>query len=83
MYAFGLEECGDYKSALKHGEIALNLNKYDCWATHAITHCYEMRSNYTLGINFLESTINDWSVRFKLIYYTTKHFFAATLKNLN
>lgn len=64
MYAFGLEECGNYNLALKHAEIALNLNKYDYWATHAIAHCYEMRNDFTNGIKYLESTVNDWSVRF-------------------
>lgn len=64
MYAFGLEECGDYTLAKKHGHIALDLNKHDTWATHAIAHCFEMSSDYTNGIQFLESTVNNWSVRF-------------------
>uniref|UniRef100_A0A915EWJ8 Tetratricopeptide repeat protein 38 n=1 Tax=Ditylenchus dipsaci TaxID=166011 RepID=A0A915EWJ8_9BILA len=61
MYAFGLEECGDYLNAMKHGHAALEINRQDCWATHAVAHCYEMKGEHDQGIEFMESSNEDWS----------------------
>ncbi|TMS34889.1 hypothetical protein L596_002391 [Steinernema carpocapsae] len=61
MYAFGLEECGEYTESEKHARKALELQPQDCWATHAVAHCYEMSSCYEEGIKFMESTVQDWS----------------------
>ncbi|KAI1720119.1 tetratricopeptide repeat protein 38 [Ditylenchus destructor] len=61
MLAFGLEESGQYDSARKHAETALEMNRQDCWATHAIAHCNEMEGKYKEGLNFMESTVGDWS----------------------
>ncbi|KAE9553672.1 hypothetical protein FO519_003120 [Halicephalobus sp. NKZ332] len=60
MLAFGLEECGEYSRAEKEARYGLELQRQDCWATHAIAHCYEMNSKFEEGINFLESTVADW-----------------------
>jgi len=62
MYAYGLEESGEYIEAEKQAKIGLQLQRQDCWSTHAIAHCMEMASDFNNGINFLESTENDWSV---------------------
>ena len=60
MWAFGLEECGEYSKAEKEARYALELQRQDCWATHAIAHCCEMNSKYEDGIKFMESTVADW-----------------------
>uniref|UniRef100_A0A1I8C0Y0 Tetratricopeptide repeat protein 38 n=1 Tax=Meloidogyne hapla TaxID=6305 RepID=A0A1I8C0Y0_MELHA len=60
MHAYGLEECGEYIEAEKQAKIGLQLQRQDCWSTHAIAHCMEMASDFKNGINFLESTENDW-----------------------
>ncbi|KAL6733712.1 hypothetical protein Aduo_004337 [Ancylostoma duodenale] len=60
MWAFGLEECEQYDEGEKEAVKALNLNRFDCWATHARAHCMVMQGRNDEGINFMESTVNDW-----------------------
>lgn len=60
MYAFGLEESGHYQLAEQHGLAALDRNPDDVWATHAVTHVYEMQGRVDDGIRFLRATQPDW-----------------------
>jgi tetratricopeptide (TPR) repeat protein len=60
MYAFGLEESGNYSLAEQHGLAALDRNRDDVWATHAVTHVYEMQGRIDEGIRFLRSREADW-----------------------
>lgn len=60
MYAFGLEECGEYEESEKQARLGLSLQPQDAWATHAIAHCMEMTGRYNEGIEFMESTVNNW-----------------------
>jgi tetratricopeptide (TPR) repeat protein len=61
MYAFGLEEMGDYARAEETGQQALALNRRDPWAIHAVTHVYEMQARLADGIQFLVSRTADWA----------------------
>lgn len=47
MYAFGLEESGDYLQAEEQGREAVTLNPQDGWAVHAVTHVMEMQARNT------------------------------------
>ena len=38
MHAFGLEESGDYARAEEQGRAALELDRRDPWAVHAVAH---------------------------------------------
>ena len=60
MYAFGLEESGDYPLAEHHGLAAVDRNRDDVWATHAVTHVYEMQGRIDEGIRFLRTRQADW-----------------------
>uniref|UniRef100_A0A0N4Z3B1 Tetratricopeptide repeat protein 38 n=1 Tax=Parastrongyloides trichosuri TaxID=131310 RepID=A0A0N4Z3B1_PARTI len=60
MQAFGYEETGNYKTAEKVAEEALTLRKEDCWATHALSHVYEMTGQFEKGIEKLEQTASYW-----------------------
>ncbi|KAK0395185.1 hypothetical protein QR680_001160 [Steinernema hermaphroditum] len=73
MYAFGLEECGEYEESERQARMALELQPQDCWATHAMAHCYEMSSRYSEGIRFMESTVKDWSPCFMLACHNYWH----------
>lgn len=61
MYAFGLEEMGDYARAEEAGRKALQHNARDAWATHAMAHVMEMTNRIDDGVEFLTSTAPDWS----------------------
>jgi hypothetical protein len=60
MFAFGLEESGNYQLAEHHGLAAVDRNPDDVWAIHAVTHVYEMQGRIDEGIHFLRSRQADW-----------------------
>jgi tetratricopeptide (TPR) repeat protein len=62
MYAFGLEENGDYDQAERHGRRAIELEPRDGWAWHAVAHVHEMRNRPDDGIAWLEPNAGEWSV---------------------
>ena len=61
MYAFGLEEMGDYAHAEEMGRKSLQRDARDAWATHAMAHVMEMTNRIDDGIDFLTSSALDWS----------------------
>jgi tetratricopeptide (TPR) repeat protein len=61
MYAFGLEEAGDYAQAEACGREAVALNKQDGWAVHAVTHVMEMQGRAQEGANFLAAGVDGWA----------------------
>lgn len=60
MHAFGLEETGDYAAAEQAGQHALQHNRRDPWAIHAVAHVHEMCGNLSDGIRWLEQRREDW-----------------------
>jgi tetratricopeptide (TPR) repeat protein len=61
MYAFGLEEAGDYELAEARGREAVALNEQDGWAVHAVTHVMEMQGRATEGADFLAAGADGWA----------------------
>jgi len=61
MYAFGLEETSLYAKAEDTGRRALELNRRDPWAVHAVTHVMEMQGRLRDGIDWLTAREGDWS----------------------
>lgn len=61
MYAFGLEECGDYAKAEDYGRNALDLEPFDCWAHHAVAHVLEMQGRAREGIEWMVSREPFWA----------------------
>jgi len=53
MYAFGLEECGDYAGAERTGRLAVESDPADPWSVHAVAHVLEMRDRRRDGIAWL------------------------------
>jgi hypothetical protein len=60
MYAFGLEEAGQYDKAEEVGMSAIAVHPDDVWAIHAVVHTLEMRGLVDRGISFLRSRVADW-----------------------
>jgi len=61
MHAFGLEETGDYAQAEKQGRRAVELERRDTWAWHAVAHAYEMRNLPREGLAWMSVDTDAWS----------------------
>lgn len=61
MYAFGLEECGNYDRAEEEGRRALAMQPLDCWAHHAVAHVMEMQGRAEDGIGWMIARELEWS----------------------
>lgn len=61
MYAFGLEETGDYARAEEAGHEALALQPLDCWAHHAVAHVMEMQGRVDDGIRWMREREATWA----------------------
>jgi tetratricopeptide (TPR) repeat protein len=61
IWAFGLEENGDYRGAERAAAAALARNPRDVWSVHALTHVYEMEGRHEPGVSFLTGSAPDWS----------------------
>ena len=68
MYAFGLEEMGDYARAEEAGRRAVDSDPRDAWAIHAVAHVMEMTGRVDDGQEWLSTRSDDWS---------TDNFFAV------
>jgi len=73
MYAFGLEECGDYTAARAMGEGAVAANPGDIWAVHAVAHVHEMEGRSGDGIAWLKATEDGWSGCNNFAYHVWWH----------
>lgn len=73
MYAFGLEESGDYASADAHGREAVSINAEDGWAAHAVAHVMEMQGRVKDGIDFLATTSAGWEPGSGFAYHLWWH----------
>lgn len=78
MYAFGLEENGQYEAAEKQARRALEENPRDVWAVHAQAHVFEMRGAQRPGVAFLDRTAPDWSSS----YFATHNWWHQALYRL-
>ena len=73
MYAFGLEEMGDYEKALRVGQQAIERDAHDRWAIHAVAHVFEMLNQVDEGERWLTARAGDWSSDSVLAIHTWWH----------
>ncbi len=62
MYAFGLEESGDYEASERAGRLAVETDPADPWSVHAVAHVLEMQDRRGDGIAWLRELEPHWSV---------------------
>jgi tetratricopeptide (TPR) repeat protein len=60
-YAYALEESGDYARAEDAGRRAVELDRGDIWAAHAVAHVAEMEGRLDDGIAWISSLSSEWS----------------------
>src|SRR5262245_23903095 len=61
MYAFGLEETGDYGRAEEFGRQATDVEPLDCWAHHAVAHVMEMQGRAQDGVAWMIDRERYWA----------------------
>ncbi|WP_397473495.1 tetratricopeptide repeat protein [Pusillimonas sp.] len=61
MYAFGLEEMGEYAKAEEHGRLAVELQPLDTWAHHAVAHVFEMQDRPQEGVDWMMTRKQYWA----------------------
>lgn len=61
MYAFGLEESGDYGRAEEAGREACAAEPRDAWAHHAVAHVMEMQGRAADGLAWIEGRAPHWT----------------------
>jgi len=83
MYAFGLEEAGDYRAAERHGRLAMEVNPEDAWAAHAVAHVLEMEARTLEGIAWINDTSGGWNERGLLAYHLWWHLGLMWLEHGN
>jgi tetratricopeptide (TPR) repeat protein len=73
MYAFGLEESGDYDKAEAAGRDAVRRNPEDGWAVHAVAHVMEMQGRSEDGVRWLHDTEAGWLQAAGFAYHNWWH----------
>ena len=73
MWAFGLEECGDYARAEAAGRRAVAMDPANIWSVHAVAHVMEMQGRQREGIEWLTETEPAWADRNNFAYHVWWH----------
>lgn len=60
-HAYALEEAGDYRQAEDAGRRAIEIDRGDIWAAHAVAHVAEMEGRLDDGIAWIASLATEWT----------------------
>jgi tetratricopeptide (TPR) repeat protein len=81
MYAFGLEESGEYDTAEIYGRKAVERNPADTWSVHAVAHVMEMTGRRAEGISWVNSLSDNWLSVNNFRYHLYWHLALFHLEN--
>lgn len=73
MWAFGLEESGDYARAEEAGRRAVELDPANIWAVHAVAHVMEMQGRAAEGLAWIDDTEPAWAGCNNFAYHVWWH----------
>jgi len=73
MYAFGLEESGEYAQAEHVVKDALERNPDDPWGIHALAHVYEATNRFDSGVRCLTDMEKNWKSVNNFRYHVAWH----------
>ena len=59
-YAYAAEEAGNYRQAEDAGRRAVELDRGDIWAAHAVAHVVEMEGRLQDGIDWIAGLSDEW-----------------------
>ena len=59
-HAYALEESGNYRDAEDAGRRAVELDRGDIWAAHAVAHVAEMEGRLQDGIEWIAALSSEW-----------------------
>ncbi|MEE3718331.1 tetratricopeptide repeat protein [Tumidithrix elongata RA019] len=68
MLAFGLEQCDRLSEAERIARFAVDMNRYDPWAHHAVAHVMETQGRYEEGIVWMENLADVWEDCNSMLY---------------
>ncbi|HUK10049.1 MAG TPA: tetratricopeptide repeat protein [Stellaceae bacterium] len=72
-HAFGLEESGDYAAAERAGRRAIEINRADVWAAHAVAHVLEMQNRTREGIAWVGGLDREWDETNNFVFHIRWH----------
>jgi hypothetical protein len=73
MYAFGLEESGQYAEAEAAGRDAIQREPRDPWGIHAVAHVLEATERPEEGVDWIEATAPHWMSANNFRYHVAWH----------
>lgn len=68
MVAFGLEQCHRLQAAEAVGRQAVEMNRHDPWAHHAVAHVMETQGRLDEGIAWMEGFADSWENCNSMLY---------------
>jgi tetratricopeptide (TPR) repeat protein len=68
IWAFGLEENGDYRAAEAAARNSLARNPRDVWGVHALAHVLEMEGRLEPGVSFLSASSPHWEASYFAVH---------------
>ncbi len=71
--AFAREELGFYADAERDGRAAIEIDRGDLWAAHAVAHVLEMQGRHDDGIGLLDALEAEWTGGNNLMHHLWWH----------